>query len=181
MPYNKWCTYVHITRELFHAWKKRWHLLQAFHILDKIFLKDRSLLLFLFCTHFLLIIWFPHLFCLQGKNVLATTRGAWCSLWQFQLFCQYKDILVIIVFFVSVVSMGLAPWMCSILRLWHVEVSGHDGQKEREREEGKKERKEEGRGRNGEWEENLGLNELTKISWQVVYCCYCGYWLFRIL
>lgn len=32
-----------------------------------------------------------HLFCLQGKNVLVTTTGAWWSLWQFWLFLSTQS------------------------------------------------------------------------------------------
>lgn len=58
-----------------------------------------------------------YLFCLQGKNVLVTTTGVWWSLWRFWLFCPHTVLLVVHVFLVSLVSMGLIPWVCPVLRL----------------------------------------------------------------
>lgn len=119
-------TYIHTTRELFHNWKKKWQLHQASHVLDKIFLEDTHLFLFSFFTYSQLIIWLPT--CSASRERMCWLQpqesGGHCD--SSGCFCPHTVLLVVHVFLVSLVSMGLIPWVCPVLTLLHVEVSGYE-------------------------------------------------------
>lgn len=140
--YRPWHTYVLTTGESFHDWKEAWRLRQASVSWIECPQEYSSPLVCTLCSlsaHTLA----SHSLCLQGKNVLVATRGPGGRCDSSHCYCQCKETSAVLVFLVSLVSVGLTPWVCSVVRLtfW------------------------------GFWtwwaEKNLGLGELTKISWQV--------------
>ena len=110
-------TYIHTTRELFHDWKKKWQLHQASHVPDKIFLENTHLFLFSFFAYSQLIIWLPT--CSASRERMCWLQpqesGGHCD--SSGCFCPHTVLLVVHVFLVSLVSMGLIPWVCPVLRL----------------------------------------------------------------